>query len=68
MLEVFNMGIGMIGDKHVAWCDMPDGRYIGPERDTEQEAIADRDNLAALAEAYMKNRIPNAIITRARLQ
>ena len=65
---VRKMGTGTVGDKHVAWCDMPDGRWTGPERETEAEAIADRDKLAKVAEAIIKKRMPNAIITKGKIQ
>ena len=68
MIECLVFGIGKRGEKHHAYADFPDGRMEGPARDTEAEAMADRDRFGRLAMDHLKKVMPDGITTIQKLQ
>jgi hypothetical protein len=56
-----NFGVGECDGKFHAYWDDPEGeRMLGPARDTEAEALKDRDNAAILGAECMAKHFPRA--------
>ena len=69
MLEALNIGIWKRGDKWRAyWKNSPEGLMEGPERDTEEEADKDLEDLVSIAKRIITARFPHAVITVNRTQ
>lgn len=51
-------GVGEMEGKHHAFCELsPNDRFLGPARDTEEEAMQDRDEIVALHKHALKERV-----------
>jgi hypothetical protein len=70
MIHSLNFNVGQRDGKWFAlWDDAEtDNHMEGPARDTEAEAIADRDRAAQLAVMVLRTHMPGAIITNERVQ
>jgi predicted RNase H-like HicB family nuclease len=62
------ISVGQRDGKWHAVVDDPDCSMEGPARDTEAEAIADRDHAAKLFETILLEHMPKAVITKSRVQ
>jgi hypothetical protein len=58
----FNFGVGERDGKFHAYWDDPEGRREGPARDTEAEALKDRDYAAILCAKHLAKYFPQAKI------
>lgn len=68
MLRSLNFGVGVRNGKHHAFWDSEDGRMEGPPRDTEKEALADRDRALQLAVMHIRAKMPEAVVSTSRIQ
>ena len=70
MIHSLNFNVGQRDGKwHACWDDAETKiKMEGPARDTEAEAIADRDRAAQLAVMVLRAHMPGAIITNERVQ
>lgn len=70
MIHSLNFNVGQRDGKWFALWDgaETDNHMEGPARDTEAEAIADRDRAAQLAVMVLRAHMPGAIITNERVQ
>ena len=57
-----NFGVGERDGKFHAYWDDPEGRMEGPARDTEAEALKDRDYAAILGAEHIAKHFPRAKI------
>jgi hypothetical protein len=70
MIHSLNFNVGQRDGKWFAlWDDAETNNHMeGPARDTEAEAIADRDHAAQLAVMVLRQRMPGAVITKESIQ
>ena len=70
MIHSMNFSVGQRDGKWFALLDEAETNthMEGPARDTEAEAIADRDHSAQLAVMVLRAHMPGAIITNERVQ
>jgi predicted RNase H-like HicB family nuclease len=68
MIQSMNFNVGTRDGKWYALWDDPDGKMEGPARDTEAEALADRDRATQLAVMALRKHIPGATVTTKRIQ
>jgi hypothetical protein len=63
MIQSMNFNVGTRDGKWFALWDDPEVKMEGPARDTEAEALKDRDHAAQLAVMILRTRMPGAKIT-----
>ena len=63
MIQSMNFNVGTRNGKWYALWEDPDGKMEGPARDTEVEALVDRDRAVKLAAMTLLTSIPGAVIT-----
>lgn len=68
MIRSLTFGVGQRDGKYHAYWDAPDGRMEGPARDTEKEALADRDQAVQIAVMHVRSNMPDSVVNVGKVQ